>query len=153
MNQFWENLGRGMMGIAFLIGICYVLSNNRRAINWKLVGVGLLAQIAFAIGVLSNGKYNFFRIIIQWISEKFVELINLSHKGTEFIFGNLADPSGSWAYVFGVQVLPNIIFFSALSALLYYLGILQKVVHFFAFLLSKPFDQYINQVQIRPWIV
>jgi CNT family concentrative nucleoside transporter len=137
MNQFWENLGRGMLGITFLIGICFLLSNNRRAINWKLVGVGILAQIAFAIGVLSEGRYNFFRIIIQWLSEKFVELINLSHKGTEFIFGNLADPGGSWAYIFGVQVLPNIIFFSALSALLYYLGILQKVVHFFAFLLSK----------------
>ncbi|WP_336514096.1 NupC/NupG family nucleoside CNT transporter [Pollutibacter soli] len=128
---------RGLLGLVFLLGLCYIFSNNRKAINWKLVGIGIFAQIAFALGVLSGGKYNIFRIVIQWLSEKFVEIINLSHKGIEFIFGNLADASGSWAYVFAIQVLPNIIFFAALSALLYYLGILQKVVYFFAWLLSK----------------
>jgi concentrative nucleoside transporter, CNT family len=96
-----------------------------------------VAQIAFALGVLTHGKFNIFRIFIQWCSEKFVEVINLAHKGIEFIFGNLADPSGSWAYVFAVQVLPNIIFFAAISALMYYLGLLQKVVYFFALFLSK----------------
>lgn len=137
MHSVWENLGRGAIGMIFLVGVCYAFSNNRKAINWKLVGIGIVAQIAFALGVLSGGKYNIFRIVIQWFSEKFVELINLAHKGIEFIFGNLADASGNWAYIFGVQVLPNIIFFSALSALMYYLGILQKIVHFFAYLLSK----------------
>ncbi|MFN5931325.1 MAG: Na+ dependent nucleoside transporter N-terminal domain-containing protein, partial [Sphingobacteriales bacterium] len=131
------NLLRGIGGMFFLIAICYLFSNNRKAINWKVVGIGIVAMIAFALGVLGKGKYNFFRILIEWLSQKFVEIINISHKGTEFIFGNLADASGSWAYVFGIQVLPNIIFFAALSALLYYLGILQKVVHFFAILLSK----------------
>lgn len=128
---------RGLLGLIFLLGLCYLFSNNRKAINWKLVGIGIIAQIAFALGVLSGGKYNIFRIAIQWLSEKFVEIINLSHKGIEFIFGNLADASGTWAYVFAIQVLPNIIFFAALSALLYYLGVLQKVVYFFAWLLSK----------------
>jgi len=137
MHSVWENLGRGAIGMIFLVGVCYAFSNNRKAINWKLVGIGIVAQIAFALGVLSGGKYNIFRIVIQWFSEKFVEIINLAHKGIEFIFGNLADASGNWAYIFGVQVLPNIIFFSALSALMYYLGILQKIVHFFAYLLSK----------------
>jgi CNT family concentrative nucleoside transporter len=137
MHSVWENLGRGAIGMTFLVGVCYAFSNNRKAINWKLVGIGIVAQIAFALGVLSGGKYNIFRIVIQWFSEKFVEIINLAHKGIEFIFGNLADASGNWAYIFGVQVLPNIIFFSALSALMYYLGILQKIVHFFAYLLSK----------------
>src|SRR6187401_215168 len=118
-----ENLLRGVAGMFFLIALCYLFSNNRRAINWKLVLFGVVAQIAFAIGVLSGGKYNFFRILIEWLSQKFVEIINISHKGTEFIFGSLADPNGSWAYIFAVQVLPNIIFFAALSALLYYLGI------------------------------
>jgi CNT family concentrative nucleoside transporter len=132
-----ENLGRGLLGMLFLLGLCYLLSNNRKAINWKLVGLGVIAQIAFALGVLTQGKYNIFRILIQWFSEKFVELINLAHKGIEFMFGNLGDPTGSWAYVFAIQALPNIIFFAALSSLLYYLGILQKVVHFFAVLLSK----------------
>jgi CNT family concentrative nucleoside transporter len=99
--------------------------------------MGIIAQLAFAIGVLSQGKYNFFRIMIQWLSDKFVQVINLAHKGIEFMFGNLADASGSWGYTFAIQALPNIIFFAALSALFYYLGILQKVVYFFALLLSK----------------
>jgi concentrative nucleoside transporter, CNT family len=137
MQPQWENLGRGFIGMAFLIGLCFLLSNNRKAVNWKLVGIGIVAQIAFALGVLTHGKFNIFRIFIQWCSEKFVEVINLAHKGIEFIFGNLADPSGSWAYVFAVQVLPNIIFFAAISALMYYLGLLQKVVYFFALFLSK----------------
>ena len=132
-----ENLLRGIGGMFFLLGLCYVFSNNRKRIDWRVVGIGIVAQVAFAIGVLGKGRYNFFRIIIEWLSQKFVEIINISHKGTEFMFGKLADPSGHWAYVFAVQVLPNIIFFAALSALLYYLGILQKVVHFFAILLVK----------------
>jgi len=133
----WENLSRGLMGMIFLIGLCYLLSNNKKAINWKLVSMGIVAQLGFAIGVLSQGKYNFFRIFIQWISDKFVEVINLAHKGIEFMFGNLADTSGSWGYTFAIQALPNIIFFAALSSLFYYLGILQKIVYFFALLLSK----------------
>ena len=130
----WENLGRGALGMFFLIFVCYLFSNNRRAINWKLVLVGVVAQICFALGVL---KVNFIKIVFGWLSEKFVELINIGHKGIEFIFGNVADPGGSWGYIFAVQVLPNIIFFAALSAMFYYLGILQKVVYVFAWLLKK----------------
>ncbi|MEY3348992.1 MAG: NupC/NupG family nucleoside CNT transporter [Bacteroidota bacterium] len=137
MNFQWENLSRGLLGMLFLVGLCYVLSNNRKAINWRLVSMGIVAQLAFAIGVLSQGKYNFFRILIQWLSNQFVQVINLAHKGIEFMFGNLADAGGSWGYTFAIQALPNIIFFAALSALFYYLGILQKVVYFFALLLSK----------------
>lgn len=137
MNFQWENLSRGLLGMLFLVGVSYVLSNNRRAINWRLVFMGIVAQIAFAIGVLSKGKYNFFRILIQWLSDQFVQVINLAHKGIEFMFGNLADASGGWGYTFAIQALPNIIFFAALSSLFYYLGILQKVVYFFALLLSK----------------
>lgn len=137
MNLDFTNLLRGVGGMIFLIGLCYLFSNNRRAVNWKMVGYGVITMIAFAIGVLGKGEYNFFRMLIEWLSQKFVEVINISHKGTEFIFGNLADPSGNWAYIFAVQVLPNIIFFAALSALFYYLGILQKVVYFFALLLRK----------------
>jgi CNT family concentrative nucleoside transporter len=137
MGLIGENLLRGLLGMVFLLLLCYIFSNNRKAINWKLVGIGVVAQIAFAIGVLGKGKYNFFRMFIEWMSLKFVELINISHKGAEFMFGNLVNASGSWAYIFAFQVLPNIIFFAALSALMYYLGILQKIVHLFARLLSK----------------
>ena len=134
MNLHLDNLLRGLLGMSFLIMVCYALSNNRKAINWRLVLIGVVAQICFALGVL---KVNFVKIFFGWVSAKFVELINIGHKGIEFIFGNLADPSGNWAYIFAVQVLPNIIFFSALSAMLYYLGILQKIVYVFAWLLKK----------------
>lgn len=134
MNSVLVNISRGALGMFFLILVCYLLSNNRRAINWKLVIIGIVAQICFALGVL---KVNFIKIIFGWVSDKFVELINIGHKGIEFIFGKLADPTGNWAYIFAVQVLPNIIFFAALSAMLYYLGILQKVVYVFAWMLKK----------------
>jgi concentrative nucleoside transporter, CNT family len=134
MNLHVDNLLRGLLGMFFLIMVCFALSNNRKAINWKLVLIGVVAQICFALGVL---KVNFVKIFFGWLSAKFVELINIGHKGIEFIFGNLADPSGHWAYIFAVQVLPNIIFFSALSAMLYYLGILPKIVFVFAWMLKK----------------
>jgi concentrative nucleoside transporter, CNT family len=134
MNLHLDNLLRGTLGMFFLVLLCFALSNNRRAINWRLVLIGIVAQICFALGVL---KVNFVKIFFGWLSAKFVEVINIGHKGIEFIFGNLADPSGNWAYIFAVQVLPNIIFFSALSAMLYYLGILQKIVFVFAWMLKK----------------
>jgi CNT family concentrative nucleoside transporter len=119
----------------FLLLVCYVFSNNRRAINWKLVLIGIVAQICFALGIL---RVNFIKIIFGWVSEKFVDLINIGHKGTEFMFGSLANiDSNNLGYIFAVQVLPTIIYFAALSAMLYYLGVLQKVVYFFAWMLKK----------------
>lgn len=134
MSPVLVNLSRGLLGMFFLLFVCYLLSNNRKAINWKLVGIGIVAQICFALGVL---KVNLIKIVFGYISEKFVELINIGHTGIEFIFGKLADPTGNWAYIFAVQVLPNIIFFAALSAMLYYLGVLQKIVFVFAWMLKK----------------
>ena len=90
MDVRMQALSRGLLGMFFLIGLCYVLSNNRKAINWKLVSMGIIAQIGFAIGVLTQGKYNFFRMLIQWLSDKFVQVIGFGHKGIEFMFGNLA---------------------------------------------------------------
>jgi len=130
----WESLGRGTLGMFFLLVVCFIFSNNRRAINWKLVLIGVIAQVSFALGIL---RVNFIKIFFTWVSKVFVEVIDVGHKGTEFMFNKLADPLGTMGYIFAVQVLPNIIFFSALSAILYYLGILQKVVYFFAWMLKK----------------
>jgi concentrative nucleoside transporter, CNT family len=129
-----ENLSRGALGMLFLLILCFLFSNNRKAINWKLVILGIVAQVCFALGVL---RVNFITIIFRWVSAKFVQLIDIGMKGTEFMFGNLADPSPPWGYVFAIQVLPIIVYFSALSAMLYYLGILQRVVYFFAWMLRK----------------
>jgi concentrative nucleoside transporter, CNT family len=248
MQLHWDNLLRGALGMFFLIFVCFLLSNNKRAINWKLVLIGIFAQVMFAMGVLhttifgqpvfwmmfgvivlftifrkyKNVKSNhtpvrydgvaliasiiwqallitglilaprlfgswsalvmtlsaiavlviafkmgnrfaellkwnilissvvlticvylsicrpdIFKVLLQSASSVFVDLINISHRGTEFLFGNLADASQNWAYVFAIQVLPNIIFFAALSAILFYLGILQKIVFVFAYLLNK----------------
>lgn len=125
---------RGILGLTILVLICYLLSVNKKQINWRLVFMGLFLQIMFALGVM---KVNVIHLLFEWISERFVSLIKIFHKGTEFLFGNLADTTQPWAFVFAIQVLPTIIIFSALSALLYYLGILQKICYFFAWLLSK----------------
>jgi CNT family concentrative nucleoside transporter len=243
-----ENLGRGALGMFFLVFVCYVLSTNRRAINWQLVILGIMAQVMFAMGVLhttmggqpvfwmlfgvilvytivrkfknaSNGtsplEYNvthlsfsilwqilfvaglilapqffgnwsglaiavsvalililavkmgnrfpelmkwnvllssailtlavytklcppdIFRTILSSISNSFVALIDISHAGTDFLFAPLSTIKEPWGYVFAIQVLPNIIFFAAISSILYYLGILQKIVFVFAYLLNK----------------
>lgn len=246
MSSQFENISRGTLGMIFLILVCYLLSNNKRAINWKLVGMGVFAQLMFAMGVLNtkiagqpvfwvffgiilsyifvrrvirvrksdaavaldapgialavtwqfifffglirNSAFtnsgmiilvsivllgfiikwlashsieilkwsvlvslviltisiyttvcdpDIFKLVLEQISYAFVELINLSHKGTEFLFGSLASDKQSWGYIFAVQVLPNIIFFAALSSILYYMGILQKIVYVFAYLLNK----------------
>ena len=247
MSTQLEHITRGTMGMIFLILVCYLLSNNRKAINWRLVGMGIFAQVMFAMGVLNTQiagqpvfwilvgaillytivrkirkrlpapsssftrdisgillvvlwqviffagiiKKDFFpnhgltvlisvvliafivrllnrknielvkwgilasatiltvsvytrlsspdicKSMLEGVSSAFVALINLSHNGTKFLFENLADGSGSWGYIFAVQVLPNIIFFAALSSVLYYLGILQKIVYVFAYLLNK----------------
>lgn len=133
-SEQWVGLGRGTLGMLFLLLVCFVFSNNRRAINWKLVAIGVVAQISFALGVL---RVDFIKWFFEKVSKLFVDVINIGHKGTEFMFNKLADPMGGWGYVFAIQVLPNIIFFSALSAMLYYLGILQKVVYVFAWMLKK----------------
>ncbi|HUQ65507.1 MAG TPA: nucleoside transporter C-terminal domain-containing protein [Flavitalea sp.] len=133
-SMLWASIGRGILGMTFLLIVCFIFSNNRRAINWKLVVTGIIAQVSFALGIL---RVDFIRIFFTWVSKVFVDVIGVGHKGAEFMFNKLADPLGSWGYIFAVQVLPVIIFFSALSAVFYYLGILQKVVHFFAWMLKK----------------
>ncbi len=133
--QIWENLGRGVLGMAFLIGVCYLLSNNRKAINWKLVMYGIIAMVCFYLGVV---KVDFINGFFDFLSRAFVKLINVEIESTRLIFSNLIEVrEDSWGFIFAVRVLPTIIFFSALSSILYYTGILQKVVYVFAWLLSK----------------
>src|SRR6478735_5187081 len=129
-----ENILRGILGMFFLILVCFLLSNNRKAINWRLVMIGIVAQVMFALGVL---RINVVKVVFGWLSRQFVELINIGHTGIEFMFGKLSDSSCAWGYIFAVQALSNIVFFAALSAMLYYLGILQKIVFVFAWLLKK----------------
>ena len=130
---------RGILGLATLILICYLFSNNRKAIDWKLVGAGIVLQLVFAVGIMYQvpGFYDLF----AFLSRAFVRLIDLSHRGTEFLFGRLADQNQSWGFVFAINVLPNIVFMAALSSLLYYLGVLQIIVFGFAWVMSKTMKQ------------
>lgn len=130
-----ENLGRGAIGMFFLIFICYLLSNNRRAINWKLILYCLIAMIGFYLGVTKIAPITAF---FDFISRSFVTMVDVEIESTRLIFSNLIEVrTDSWGFIFAVRVLPTIIFFSALSAILYYTGILQKVVYVFAWMLSK----------------
>lgn len=130
-----ENLGRGAIGFFFLILICYLFSNNRRAINWKLILYSLLAMVAFYLGVAKVSPITAF---FEFLSNGFVRVLDTSVESTRLMFSNLIDVRPElWGFIFAVRVLPSIIFFSALSSILYYTGVLQKVVWFFAWMLSK----------------
>lgn len=124
---------RGILGMLVLIGICWVVSAKRRSIDWQLVVTGILMQIVFAILVL---KVPAVRLIFVWMSHFFVLVLNFTYEGSKLLFGNLMDVE-SYGYIFAFQVLPTIVFFSALSAMLYYLGILQRIVYVFAWVMSK----------------
>jgi CNT family concentrative nucleoside transporter len=132
----WSNLAMAVSSItiivmAFRMGVRYT-----ELMKWNILFSAAILTTCVFTNVCPS---QIFRVVLQAFSSVFVSLINISHKGTEFLFGNLADASKSWAYVFAIQVLPNIIFFAALSAILFYLGILQKIVFIFAYLLNKLF--------------
>ncbi|BAO54503.1 NupC/NupG family nucleoside CNT transporter [Nonlabens marinus] len=130
----FTSLYRGVIGIVFIIGLCFVLSANKKEIDWKLVATGLALQIIFAVSVLKIPAVAF---VFDWVSDKVVDFLNVSEAGADFVFGDLIDVNSSLGYIFAFKVLPTIVFFSAFTSLLYYLGILQKVVYGFAWVMSK----------------
>lgn len=125
-----EPIARGFIGVLVLLGICRLLSSQRGAINWRLVGGGIVLQIVLALLILATP----FSGIVEWASGGFVKLLGYSDIGARFMFGELVDAS---RYGFAFKVLPVIIFVSALTSLLYYLGVLQWVVFGFAWVMSR----------------
>lgn len=123
---------RGLLGLIVLTGICYLLSISRSSVNWRLVSIGMLLQIVLAFLML---KVPFVRAFFKLIVDFFVLMIDATEQSARFLFGNLADPGQPFGFAF--YVLPTIVFFSALSSLLYYLGILQKVVLAFAWVMNR----------------
>ena len=128
------SLWRGVLGMAVLILIAFLFSSNRRAINWKTVGIGLSLQLLIAIGVL---KVPFVQKGFEAVGEVFISILGFTRAGSKFLFEGLVVDTNTFGYIFAFQVLPTIIFFSALTSLLFYLGIIQKVVRGLAWLLSK----------------
>jgi concentrative nucleoside transporter, CNT family len=132
---------RGAAGILFIVGVAYLLSGNRRAIDWRLVVIGVIMQITFGIII---GKVAFAQQAFVYISQKFVTFLSFAAKGAEFLYGDLAknsagnpDVKHSLGFLFAFQALPTVIFFSSVTAGLYYLGILQKIVYGFAWLMAR----------------
>lgn len=124
---------RGILGMFSLILIAFAFSSNRKAINWKTVGIGLGMQLLLAYGVL---KIDWVKSIFELIGHIFVKILEFTAAGSEFLLGGLMDTT-SFGYIFLFQVLPTIIFFSALTSILFYYGIIQVVVRGFALVLTK----------------
>ena len=129
----FESFFRGLIGMATLILISFLLSNNKKEINWKTVGFGLAFQLIIAIGVL---KIPFVMKTFEYIGQIFISILKFTQSGTQFLFGDMLNID-SFGYIFAFQVLPTIIFFSALTSVLFYLGIIPKVVRAMGWLLSK----------------
>ena len=129
-----STLWRGVLGMVALILIAFLFSDNKKAIDWKKVGIGLFLQLLIAIGVL---KIEFIQSIFEFIGGVFIEILAYTKAGSEFLFAGIVGDMNKFGYIFAFQVLPTIIFFSALTSLFFYLGIIQKVVKILAIVLSK----------------
>ena len=129
----FNSLWRGVLGMMTLICIAFLFSSNRKAIKWKTVAVGIALQLIIAVGVL---KVDFVKVIFEWIGQRFIDLLGFTQAGSEFLFGGMLNVE-SFGFIFAFQVLPTIIFFSALTSVLFYLGLIQKVVKGMGWLLSK----------------
>jgi len=124
----------GLLGIVVILGIGIALSHNRRAIQWRVVGWGLTLQVLFAIFVLRvPAGQRLFRALGGFVTT----ILGYSYAGSEFVFGELGKPNSSLGVVFAFQILPAIIFVSALFAIMYYLGIMQVIVRAFAVVMSR----------------
>jgi CNT family concentrative nucleoside transporter len=140
------SLLRGLLGLLLILGIAVLFSNNRRRISWRLVGMGVLIQLVFAVFILYSDRLRAWfaplgwpKAVISWLGGAIVSLLNFTTEGSRFVFGRLAVNSGpdSLGHYFAFQVLPTIVFVATLTSVLYYLGILQAIVKGMAWLMAK----------------
>lgn len=142
----WSLLN-GLLGLAVLIGIAFAISNNKKRINWRLVLSGFALQIVSAVFLLKGDDLAIYfsplgwpKLLFQWISKGFVVVLGFTTEGAKFVFGNLAigpGNDGNLGFFFAFQVLPTIIFFASLMSLLYYLGIMQRIVQAMAWVFAR----------------
>lgn len=131
----WTSLGRGVSGMAVLLFLGWLLSRDRKRIDWTRIGVGLACQTAIALAIL-------YVPAVQWCFEVlgrcFLKILDFSHSGARFLFGDLVDLKKT-GHIFAFQTLPTLVFFSALTALLYYLKVIQRIVRWTAYPLKRLF--------------
>jgi CNT family concentrative nucleoside transporter len=132
---------RGLIGLLILTFVAYLFSRNKKQIDWRLVGIGVFLQIIIALLIT---RVEFVATGFNWVSAKFVTFLNFSLDGAEFLYGELARNSDAQenvrhnlGFLFVFQALPTVIFFSSVTAGLYYLGVLQKIVYGFAWIMMK----------------
>uniref|UniRef100_UPI00404940D0 NupC/NupG family nucleoside CNT transporter n=1 Tax=Flavobacterium sp. TaxID=239 RepID=UPI00404940D0 len=128
-----SGIGRGILGMLSLLVVAYLFSAKRKDIDWKIVGIGLLSQLVLAFGIL---KVAFVQMFFDIVGKMFTKVLEFTRSGSEFLLGGMMDIK-SFGFIFLFQVLPTIIFFSALTSLLFYLGVIQIVVKFMAKALTK----------------
>ncbi|QEK11883.1 NupC/NupG family nucleoside CNT transporter [Crassaminicella thermophila] len=121
------------LGLGIMIAIAYLLSNNKKAINWKLVGTGVAMQLIFGLLIL---KWEPGQKLFNVLNDLVNRLLDFTKDGTGFLFGNLLNVD-SFGFIFALQILPTIIFFSALMAVLYHIGIMDKIITFLAKFMAK----------------
>ncbi|MDR1500501.1 MAG: Na+ dependent nucleoside transporter, partial [Tannerellaceae bacterium] len=118
-----ESLLRGMLGMLAVMAVCYLMSFNRRRIDWRLIGVGLSLQVALALSVL---YVPFVGSLFEWAGRAFVKLMDFTHEGLVFLLGPYAERANGFSFL--LHSLPVIVFFSAIVSVLYHWGVVQKVV-------------------------
>ena len=128
-----EGLFRGLLGVLTIIFLAYFMSSNKSKIAWKTILLALFSQLIIGVLIL---KVKFFQIIFEKAGALFVKLIDFTREGTIFVFGDLLTPKTN-SYIWAFEILPTVIFFSSITSLLFYFGIIQKVVGFFAKIYTK----------------
>lgn len=155
---------RGLLGIAVFVGIAVLFSSDRKNIPWRVVVVGIVLQFVLAAMVIHVAPV---RMAVEAVGLFFVKLLGFTGEGTRFLFGSLLDEK-THGVIFALGVLPSVVFFSAFSAALYYLGILQKIVRGMAWIFSKTMrlsgpetlsataNVFLGQTEapllVRPWL-
>ena len=128
-----ESILRGVIGMTALIFISYLMSNDKKAINWKTIFTGLFIQIIIAVGVI---KISYVAGAFEFFGKIFIKILEFTESGTNMLFGDFSDVEKT-GYIFAFQVLPVIVFFSALTSIGYYFGIIQKIVKSLGWGLTK----------------
>jgi CNT family concentrative nucleoside transporter len=128
-----EGVFRGLLGITCIMLLAWLVSSNKKSVNWKVVLTGLAIQIVLALSVL---KVPFVQGFFEIIGKFFLKILDFTRAGSDFLFGSIMNID-SFGFIFVFQVLPTIVFFSALTSVLFYLGIIQRVVYLLAVFFTK----------------
>jgi len=124
---------RGMFGLLVIIAIAYVFSSNRKAVSWRVVVTGLVIQVVLAVSIL---YVPVIRFLFEFVGKIFVKILDFTKVGSEFLFGEFLDMD-KYGTIFAFQILPTIIFFSAITSVLFYYGIIQKIVYGLAWVMTR----------------